>query len=66
LHGGGKFAVGSTEVLEKKIAKLNIGVTDIDGILQFFDVVIHGLPLGSFQRALEGDVRREAKRRRAL
>ena len=46
LHGGGEFAVGSAELLEEQVAKFNVGGTDVDGVHEFFNVVIHGGPLG--------------------
>ncbi len=35
LHGRGEFTVRSAELFEEKIAKFNVGGTDVDGILQF-------------------------------
>ena len=44
LHGGGEFAVGSAELFQKHIAEPGVRRSDIDGVHELFDVVIHGNP----------------------
>jgi hypothetical protein len=45
LHGGGEFAVGAAELLEEHVAEFDVGGTDVDGVHQLLDVVIHGTPV---------------------
>jgi len=50
-----ELAVGSAELLEKQVAEFHIGCADVDGVHEFFNVVVHGLTsIRSFQRALKG------------
>ena len=41
LHGGGEFAVGPAELLEKHVAETRIGFADANGVHEFFNVMIH-------------------------
>jgi hypothetical protein len=41
LHGGGEFSVGTAELFEEEVAEFDIGSTDVDGVHEFFNVVVH-------------------------
>jgi hypothetical protein len=41
LHRGGKFAVGSAELLKEHVSKAGIRLIHPDGVHQLFDVVVH-------------------------
>jgi hypothetical protein len=46
LHGGGKLAVGTSELLQEHVSKAGIRLIDPDGVHELLDVMIHGGPPG--------------------
>jgi hypothetical protein len=40
-HGGGQLAVGPTELLQEHVAETRVGSTNLNGVHELLDVVIH-------------------------
>ena len=59
LHGGGKLAVGSAELLQQHIAELRIGLVDPDGVHELLDVVIHASGLTTRRVSGFGEIWRQ-------